>query len=86
MLSNEANMYSKPELEIYADDVKCSHGSTTGQLDPESLFYLRSRGIGENAAAKMLVHAFLHDISSQINIESLRQKTQNIIDAQLQKL
>jgi Fe-S cluster assembly protein SufD len=62
LLSNDATIYSKPELEIYADDVKCSHGSTTGQLNNDALFYLQSRGIGKDAAMQLLVHAFLTDV------------------------
>ncbi len=62
LLSNDATVYSKPELEIYADDVKCSHGSTTGQLNNEALFYLQSRGIGKDAAMQLLVQAFLTDV------------------------
>ncbi len=59
LLSPDAEIDSKPELEIYADDVKCSHGATVGELDPEQLFYLRSRGIPEAEARAMLVRAFL---------------------------
>ena len=55
-------MNAKPQLEIFADDVKCSHGATTGQLDDESLFYLRARGIGEEAARALLNHAFAADV------------------------
>ena len=66
LLSNDATVNSKPELEIYADDVKCSHGSTTGQLDEEAVFYLRSRGISEAAARQMVVAAFMQDVFSKI--------------------
>ena len=62
LLDEQASINSKPELEIYANDVKCSHGSTTGQLDKNAVFYLRSRGLSENAAKKMLVHAFLTEV------------------------
>lgn len=72
LLSNDANMYSKPQLEIYADDVKCSHGATTGQLDEEALFYLRSRGIGLPAAQSLLNFAFASDVLNNITIEPLR--------------
>lgn len=58
LLSDSAKVYTKPQLEIYADDVKCSHGATTGQLDEEALFYLRSRGISLASAKKLLLHAF----------------------------
>ena len=66
LLSNYATVNSKPELEIYADDVKCSHGSTTGQLDEEAVFYLRSRGISDGAARQMVVAAFMQDVFSKI--------------------
>jgi len=66
LLSNDATVNSKPELEIYADDVKCSHGSTTGQLDEEAVFYLRSRGISDAAARQMVVAAFMQDVFSKV--------------------
>jgi Fe-S cluster assembly protein SufD len=62
ILSREALVDSLPQLEILADDVKCKHGSTTGQIDPAALFYLRSRGIGEEAAKRLLVQAFAAEI------------------------
>lgn len=62
LLGEQAAMYSKPELEIYADDVRCSHGCTTGQFDSEALFYLRSRGMTETAAHNLLVQAFLAEV------------------------
>lgn len=69
LLNDEANAYSRPQLEIYADDVKCSHGSTTGQLDEEALFYLMARGIRKTEAEKMLVGAFVADALENINYE-----------------
>ncbi len=72
LLSKEATVNSKPELEIYADDVRCSHGSTTGQLDEEALFYLRTRGISEKNAKNLLVAAFIGDVLEKIDIEPLR--------------
>lgn len=72
LLSNDANMYSKPQLEIYADDVKCSHGATTGQIDEEALFYLRSRGIGKQTAQSLLNFAFASDVLNNISNEALR--------------
>lgn len=72
VLSERAQMYSKPELEIYADDVKCSHGATTGQLDPEALFYLRSRGLTERQARALLLQAFARDVIDNIKVEPLR--------------
>lgn len=67
LLSDDATVNSKPELEIYADDVKCSHGSTTGQLDEEAVFYLRSRGLSENSARQLLVTAFIEDTFELVN-------------------
>jgi len=72
LLSRHALVHSVPQLEILADDVKCKHGSTTGQLDPMALFYLRSRGIGEDAARSLLVYAFASDVVSRIKVEALR--------------
>ena len=72
ILSREALVDSLPQLEILADDVKCKHGSTTGQLDPLALFYLRSRGIGEEAARALLTYAFASDVVQRIGIEAVR--------------
>jgi len=69
LLSDTAQINSKPELEIYADDVKCSHGSTTGQLDEEAVFYLQARGISEENAKKLLVRAFINEILEELNNE-----------------
>lgn len=66
LLSRQAELDSKPELEIYADDVKCSHGATTGDLDEDQLFYLRARGIDEEKARKILVQAFMFDVLEEI--------------------
>ncbi len=73
LLSREALVHSTPRLEIFADDVKCKHGSTTGQLDEAALFYLRSRGIAEAAARSLLVYAFASELVSRIRVEPLRQ-------------
>ena len=81
ILSEAAKMYAKPELEIYADDVQCSHGATTGQIDPEALFYLRSRGIGERQARAMLLLAFARDVLDNIRIAPLRA----MLDEQVQE-
>ena len=79
LLTDDATINTKPQLEIYADDVKCSHGATTGQLDRESLFYLRSRGIGEEKARSMLLAAFTREIIDKIKIEPLRHKLDKLI-------
>ncbi len=72
LLSDDAQMYTKPELEIYADDVKCSHGTTTGQLDEAAVFYLKSRGIGEENARRLLTNAFLSDVLKEVEADALR--------------
>lgn len=72
LLSPRAEIDTKPELEIYADDVQCAHGATVGQLDAQALFYLRSRGIGHDAARAMLTHAFAADLLDGIAIPQLR--------------
>lgn len=71
LLSRQAEIDTKPELEIYADDVKCAHGATTGRLDPASIFYLRSRGIGADAARRMLIAAFAREVIRQLPADSL---------------
>lgn len=73
LLSDDATMNTKPELEIYADDVKCSHGTTTGQLDEEALFYLKSRGLGEANARRLLTSAFIGDVISKITHDAVRE-------------
>ncbi|MFT7343995.1 MAG: Fe-S cluster assembly protein SufD [Lentimonas sp.] len=79
LLSDNATVNSKPELEIYADDVKCSHGSTTGQLDEEAVFYLRSRGISEKAARKLMISAFVGDALEKIENEDLMSYVNQIL-------
>ena len=79
LLSDNASVNTKPQLEIFADDVKCSHGCTVGQLDEEAFFYLRSRGISEKAAKSLLVHAFAIDILDHIKPEAIR----NYVDAMI---
>ncbi len=73
LLNDDATMNTKPELEIYADDVKCSHGTTTGQLDEEALFYLKSRGLGEDNARRLLTSAFIGDVISKIENDAVRE-------------
>ncbi len=79
ILSETASMDTKPQLEIYADDVKCSHGATVGQLDENALFYLRSRGIDAREARLMLMFGFAHDVIKNINIEALRERIDNLV-------
>lgn len=79
LLSDLATINSKPELEIYADDVKCSHGSTTGQLDENAIFYLRARGLSEKAARNLMVSAFIEDVLSKVTSEEMLQKIHEIL-------
>ena len=72
LLSKDALANSHPQLEIYADDVKCTHGSTVGQLDDEAVFYLRSRGIGYEAAKSLLTYAFASDVVERIKVDAVR--------------
>ncbi|MEI7483372.1 MAG: Fe-S cluster assembly protein SufD [Ignavibacteriota bacterium] len=72
LLTNEATINSKPQLEIFADDVKCSHGATTGQINPDEIFYLRARGISEHEAKKLLLSAYAHEIIDEVKNEELR--------------
>lgn len=83
LLSKLALANSNPHLEILADDVKCSHGSSTGFLDPDALFYLRSRGIGEAEAHAMLVYAFANDIVERIRLNPLRQRLEGLLAQRL---
>ena len=72
LLSDKSKFLSKPELEIYADDVKCSHGSSSGSIDEDSIFYLRSRGINEVDAKKMMIEGFLAEVINKISNEKIR--------------
>jgi Fe-S cluster assembly protein SufD len=83
LLSKDATMNTKPQLEIYADDVKCSHGATVGQLDEEPLFYLRARGISEEKAKGLLVMAFAQDILDHIKIEPLKEHLISVLSEKL---
>jgi Fe-S cluster assembly protein SufD len=83
LLTNSASVNTKPQLEIFADDVKCSHGCTIGKLDEEALFYLRARGIGEKNAKSLLLHAFAVDILDNIKIEPLRDYVDELISERL---
>ncbi|MET1053691.1 MAG: Fe-S cluster assembly protein SufD [Pedobacter sp.] len=84
LLSDKAQVFAKPQLEIYADDVKCSHGCTVGQFDPESLFYLRARGISEESARKLLVEAFMFDVTQKISNEVVKEYVQSLIYSKME--
>jgi Fe-S cluster assembly protein SufD len=79
LLSDNATVDTKPQLEIYADDVKCTHGATVGQLNDESIFYLRARGIGEETARRMLIHAFAGEIIDRVRYQPAREELDKII-------
>lgn len=83
---DDARVFTKPELEIYADDVKCSHGCTIGRLDEKGLFYLRSRGVSEPEARRMLSHAFMTDVLERITNEDWRKHLAGLIDTKLEAL
>jgi Fe-S cluster assembly protein SufD len=79
VLSDDAVIDTKPELQIFADDVRCTHGATIGQLDAESLFYLQSRGIGKAQARSLLTQAFAQDIIDRIKIPELRNQLEKVL-------
>ena len=83
LLSEKAEIDAKPELEIYTDDVKCSHGTTVGQLDEASLFYLRTRGLDRQHAKRILTHAFAAGLVSRIPVESSREAVGKLVEARL---
>jgi Fe-S cluster assembly protein SufD len=83
LLSSTARMNTKPHLEIYADDVKCSHGATVGQLDKEAMFYLRSRGIDESEARHLLMYAFANDIVGKISVPVLKDRIIDLVEKRL---
>lgn len=78
--TRDARMYSKPQLEIYADDVKCSHGMTTGQLDENALFYMQSRGIPKEEARMLLSVAFTSDVIDHVRVEALRDRLHKLVE------
>jgi Fe-S cluster assembly protein SufD len=79
LLSDNASADTKPQLEIYADDVKCTHGATIGQLNEESIFYLRTRGLGPETARRMLIHAFAGEIIERIKCEPAREELDKLV-------
>lgn len=83
LLTDKARIHTKPHLEIYADDVKCSHGATIGQLDPEAMFYLRTRGIPTQAARMLLMYAFAAEVIMEIKIPALRERIDELVAKRL---
>jgi Fe-S cluster assembly protein SufD len=80
LLSDDATINTKPQLEIYADDVKCSHGTSTGKIDENALFYLNARGIGKASAKNLLLSAFAHEVIDKIQVDSLKEKVADLFE------
>ncbi len=85
LLSEAATVHTKPQLEIWADDVKCSHGCTIGQLDEEALFYLQTRGLAKESARAMLLYAFIGEVIDRIKIPALQQYVDQLVSDRLHK-
>jgi Fe-S cluster assembly protein SufD len=83
LLTDKANVQTHPFLEIYADDVKCAHGATIGQLDEDAMFYLRTRGIPEKQAKSLLMYAFANDVVRNVHLDSLREYLESLIKRRL---
>ncbi|MDA3844119.1 MAG: Fe-S cluster assembly protein SufD [Candidatus Kapabacteria bacterium] len=83
LMSDDAKIFTKPQLEIYADDVKCSHGATSGNLDKESLFYMQARGIGEEVAKALLLNAFAGEVIEKVHITGLRDEIKRLVAKRL---
>ena len=79
VLSDEAVINTKPELQIFADDVRCTHGATIGQLDEEALFYLQSRGIERAQARSLLTYAFAQDILDRVKVQSIKDQLEKVL-------
>lgn len=84
LLSPSARMHTQPQLEIYADDVKCSHGATTGQIDESALFYMQQRGIAPEEGRRLLQAAFFHDVLTTLDDEALMERIQQKIEKTIQ--
>ena len=83
LLSERSEFDSKPELEIYADDVKCSHGSTSGNLDKDSIYYLMTRGLSKQESTRLLVNGFLNEIADSIKSNSIKNFIKTKLEGQL---
>ncbi len=83
LLSDSATINTKPQLEIYADDVKCSHGTSTGKIDEDALYYLKARGIGDDNARKLLLQAFAQELINKLEIESLQERVLHLFEKAL---
>jgi Fe-S cluster assembly protein SufD len=85
LLNPRAHIDTKPQLEIFADDVKCAHGATVGQLDAAELFYLKSRGLSELAARNLLTYAFGAEVIDRIPVASLKHRLERVVLEQTQR-
>ena len=83
LLSDDATINTKPQLEIYADDVKCSHGTSTGKIDESAMFYLNARGIGKDSARKLLLGSFALEVINKIDVDSLREKVTHLFENEI---
>jgi Fe-S cluster assembly protein SufD len=83
LLTDDAQINTKPQLEIFADDVKCTHGAAIGQLDEDAMFYLRARGIAEPAARNLLIHAFAGEILAGVRSPLVRERLERAMEEQL---
>lgn len=86
LLSDDASINTKPQLEIFADDVKCTHGAAIGQLDEDAMFYLRARGIAEADARNILVHAFAGEVLDRIKVDAVKARVEAVVFATLEAL
>ncbi len=80
LLSDDGTINTKPQLEIYADDVKCSHGTSTGKIDENALFYLNARGIGKESAKKLLLNSFAQEVINKVEVDSLRERISSLFE------
>ena len=83
LLTDDAQINTKPQLEIFADDVKCTHGAAIGQLDDDAMFYLRARGIAEVDARNLLIHAFAADVLTGVKVDAVRERTMRWLEEKL---
>jgi len=84
LLSDDAQIDTKPQLEIFADDVKCSHGATIGRLDTDALFFLRARGIGPDEARRVLIHAFANELVERVRHPAARAHLERAVGSRFQ--
>jgi Fe-S cluster assembly protein SufD len=85
-LSPDALIHTKPQLEIYADQVKCTHGATVGQLDEDQIFYLRTRGLSRNSACHLLTYGFAADLIRRLKVEAVRNQLDPLFETTIQQI